>query len=151
MKQIRKSVFETNSSSSHSISIDSTGTIDTTLIPNDDGILVIGPDTATKEFGWKQCTYTDAETKAVYAYIQALYSNDRKNMDMLYKVILDQTGADELIFKVTSDGFSDPDYGYIDHQSAIYETPFEPFNSEEDLRNFIFNKRSVLETDNDNH
>lgn len=150
MKQIRLSVFETNSSSSHSISISSTGDIDTSLIPKDDGILLIGPGANETVFGGEREFYYDAETKAVYAYLQALYSNSQEYMNMLYKVILDQTGADEVIFTV-SDSYNDDNYGSIDHQSAIYETPFEPFNSEEDLRNFIFNKNSVLETDNDNH
>ena len=150
MKQIRSSVFETNSSSSHSISISSTGAIDTTLIPNDDGILLIGPGANETGFGWEIASYYDAETKAVYAYLQALYSKSQEYMNMLYKVILDQTGADEVIFTL-SDSFNDDDYGYIDHQSAIYETPFEPFDSEEDLKNFIFNKSSELQTDNDNH
>lgn len=150
MKQIRSSVFETNSSSSHSISISSTGAIDTTLIPNDDGILLIGPGANETGFGWEIASYYDAETKAVYAYLQALYSKSQEYMNMLYKVILDQTGADEVIFTL-SDSFNDDDYGYIDHQSAIYETPFEPFDSEEDLKNFIFNKSSELRTDNDNH
>lgn len=150
MKQIRSSVFETNSSSSHSISISSTGAIDTTLIPNDDGILLIGPGANETGFGWEIASYYDAETKAVYAYLQALYSKSQEYMNMLYKVILDQTGADEVIFTL-SDSFNDDNYGYIDHQSAIYETPFEPFDSEEDLKNFIFNKSSELQTDNDNH
>lgn len=150
MKQIRSSVFETNSSSSHSISISSTGAIDTTLIPNDDGILLIGPGANETGFGWEIASYYDAETKAVYAYLQALYSKSQEYMNMLYKVILDQTGADEVIFTL-SDSFNDDNYGYIDHQSAIYETPFEPFYSEEDLKNFIFNKSSELQTDNDNH
>lgn len=143
MKQIRNGVFETNSSSSHSVNISSTGDIDVSLIPNRAGVLII--DSVTN-FGWEQETYTDASTKAMYSYLQAQYSNDQNKIDMVHQVIKDQTGAIEVVFLGDTKL-----HAYIDHQSAYYESGFEPLESKESLRNFIFNTNSVLETDNDNH
>ena len=149
MKQLRKSVFETNSSSSHSISIDSTGAIDTSLIPDDNGVLILGYG-CNVEFGWEQEEYNDAETKAVYSYLQAAASDNEKYTTMLYDVIMKQTAAKEVIFAVGTQ-YGDDNYGYIDHQSAIYEAGYEPFDSEAKLRDFIFKRGSYIETDNDNH
>ena len=149
MKQIRNSVFETNSSSSHSVNISSTGDIDTTLIPNEAGILIIDANT---QFGWEQETYYDAETKAMYAYLQAQYSAKDELIDLVHDVIMKQTGASAVVFLGDiHSSWEDKMYSYIDHQSAYYESGFEPLESAEKLRNFIFNKSSYLETDNDNH
>lgn len=149
MKQIRNGVFETNSSSSHSVNISSTGDIDVSLIPNRAGVLII--DSVTN-FGWEQETYTDASTKAMYSYLQAQYSSREELVDMVYDVIKTQTGATEVVFLGDiHSSWEDKMYSYIDHQSAYYESGFEPLESKESLRNFIFNTNSVLETDNDNH
>lgn len=149
MKQIRNGVFETNSSSSHSVNISSTGDIDVSLIPNRAGVLII--DSVTN-FGWEQETYTDASTKAMYSYLQAQYSKDQNKIDMVHQVIKDQTGAIEVVFLGDTNADWDSKlHAYIDHQSAYYESGFEPLESKESLRNFIFNTNSVLETDNDNH
>lgn len=149
MLQIRKSVFETNSSSSHSVNISTSGDIDTSLIPNDNGVLVID---SKNQFGWEQEYHNDASTKAMYAHLQSQYSGNPQHVEMLNKVIRDQTGADEIIFlgDIHADWSSNIN-AYIDHQSAYCEAGFEPFESEESLRNFIFNKQSYVETDNDNH
>lgn len=149
MKQIRNGVFETNSSSSHSVNISSTGDIDTSLIPNLAGVLIID---GYKQFGWEVEEYNDATTKAIYSYLQAQYSKNKEYIDMVFDVIKTQTGADEVIFLADINaGWDSRLHGYIDHQSTYNEECFEPFENKEALRYFIFNTNSILKTDNDNH
>jgi len=127
----RKAVFETNSSSSHSITIE-IGTDWDNIIPDDNGVIII----LGSEFGWQVCSYDDAETKASYAY------QDRVSKSLLREVIKDYTGARKVKFEGRKDG-------YIDHQSS--GTAREICTNYEDTKNFIFNKDCILYTDNDNH
>ena len=135
MKQlIRKGVFETNSSSSHSIAIateDKEFVLDT-IYPNQDGVIIINGD----EYGWEWFKHNDAETKASYS--AQSFANDDNQLDKLREVIMEQTGATEVIFNRLNDG-------YIDHDSyGIVPT------GKTELRNFIFNKNSWLFGGNDN-
>jgi len=136
MKQIRRGVFETNSSSTHSISI-AYGTPLLGSLEVVDGIVTIHPD----EFGWAVETYNDPESKASYCYTYCVNYNLDK-LSMLRRVIEAQTGA-----KVTF--VDNGDTGYIDHASL--DIAAEPFKSDEALRQFIFSLSSVLYTDNDNY
>lgn len=143
MKKIREGVFETNSSSTHSISIASgkCKMIDT-IFPDENGDIVLNGG----QFGWEIREYNNAITKANYCAIDQFDNLDR--IKMLSEVILEQTGAKRLILDFTNN-YKDKNYSYIDHQSE--GTSNEAFESKEILRNFIFNPESVLYTDNDNH
>jgi hypothetical protein len=146
LKKIRQNVFETNSSSSHSISIsekNDSDLMDNTLIPNEDGnIILLGG-----EFGWDIEDFHDAQTKASY---MAIYATEwaREECEEFTKILKDviqkQTGCKEVIFKLGGDS-------YIDHQSVDSEDYHYVFYNPEELRQFIFNKESYLHTDNDNH
>lgn len=135
MKQlIRKGVFETNSSSSHSIAIateDKEFVLDT-IYPNQDGIIIINGD----EYGWEWFKHNDAQTKASYA--AQSFANDDDALEMLKDVIMEQTGATDVVFEGL-------DNGYIDHDSygIVNKSKYE-------LKNFIFNKNSWLFGGNDN-
>lgn len=137
----RKGVFETNSSSTHSI----------TIVPGDyvpDKIPMAGDVCVvyTGEFGWERETYHDAATKASYALTHAKSVNPDYGqglLEMLTGVLLAGTGAACVKFRGGGGGEG------IDHQSN--GTASEAFASAESLRDFIFNPASVLETDNDNH
>lgn len=143
MKTVRKGVFETNSSSTHSLCIIDGGDLNDTIKPNREGFIVLNGG----EFGWEIATYTDALTKANYL---AQYTNIFPEMKsgepshlILMEVIKEQTGYD-----VVLDDLSE---GYIDHQS-VDPKEFEQISSNKDLiRDFIFSKESTLHTDNDNH
>lgn len=134
-KLIRKSVHETNSSSSHSISLageDKQFVLDT-IYPDQFGrIFVYGG-----EYGWEWERYNDAVTKLSYAY------QDNVPTDLLERVVKGQTGATEVIFDEKSLA-----NGYIDHDS--YATAADICQDEESTKNFIFNKNSWLFTGNDN-
>jgi hypothetical protein len=133
-KLIRKGVFETNSSSSHSISVateDKQFVLDI-LYPDQNGVVTINGD----EYGWEWFKHNDAETKASYA--AQSFANDDNQLDMLKELIMEQTGADDVVFVGLQDG-------YIDHDSygIVPSTKHE-------LKNFIFNKNSWLFGGNDN-
>lgn len=133
-KLIRKGVFETNSSSSHSIALateDKEFVLDT-IYPNQDGIVTINGD----EYGWEWFKHNDAETKASYA--AQSFANDDHQLDVLKEIIMEQTGATNVVFSGLKDG-------YIDHDS-YGTTP----TGREELKNFIFNKNSWLFGGNDN-
>lgn len=137
MKHIRKSVFETNSSSSHSITINSSATNYTSISPDADGIITI--DTKGYDFGWGYEDYNDFHSKACYCAIDQ--QNTESNLVMLQKVIMEHTGAKEVKLRI------DPN-SYIDHQS--YGTSSDAFESEQTLKDFLFSKNSILIIDNDN-
>lgn len=131
---VRKGVFETNSSSSHSISIadDTKQFVMDTIYPNQDGMVEISGD----DFGWDWFKHNDAITKASYAAQQ--FANSETSLEALAEVIKEQTGADEVKFVGL-------DNGYVDHDSYGIVP-----SDKESLRNFIFNKNSWLFGGNDN-
>ena len=160
MKTTRYNIFETNSSSSHSITIskDLTATLDS--IPLDSkGVLHVYPD----EFGWGVDEFTDPEPKASYCYTWVKLNSDASKLAMLESVLKKQTGAKKVIFhtlteyeeELKADGEltgDDESYGLggsIDHQS--HDVAEEAFTSSKKLKQFIFNPKSVLKLDNDNH
>lgn len=133
-KLIRKGVFETNSSSSHSVSIadENKEFVLDTIYPNQHGTIIVRGD----EYGWDWFKHNDAETKASYAAQQ--FANDSDMLEKLEYVIKEQTGAERVIFEGLDDG-------YVDHDSV----GILPRTASE-LKNFIFNKNSWLFGGNDN-
>lgn len=142
--RIRHGVFETNSSSTHSISLANTEKkFCTDSLPIDkDGSISIYPG----EFGWEQKRYYDAYTKASYALTYA-FATSSKEIVMLQEVIQEHTGVKDVKLCTSESGYYA--FGNIDHQSI--EVCEEAFKSKEALRSFIFNPQSILITDNDNH
>ncbi len=166
---IRRNVFETNSSSMHSVTIAQGNRTDS--LPVEDGKIVV----TGNEFGWELETYNNAYIKLSYL-ITLLFGNiwdnseeykEKKDMideetghvnpdylsgdrrikfEKLKNVVKNITGC-ELIVKVSDDYYP---FGYIDHQSwGVANDIIE--DDEEVITNFIFNPKSVLITDNDNH
>lgn len=143
---IRHGVFETNSSSSHSISIARGANIYETLKVDIHGCVRIKPG----EFGWDEERFYEPEDKASYAMAYAANQPSRDCFEMLEEVIKEHTGCKTVIFdKVKTEGERSPDYGYIDHQSD--DVCMDAFASKETLKEFLFNPDSYVETDNDNH
>src|ERR1041384_1998628 len=97
MKQIRHSVFETNSSSTHSISISSDVRTLDTLYVDENGVVTI----EGEQFGWDEETFRNAESKASYAMIYAhewVGEDKDRYIQMLTDVIKQQTGAREVVY-----------------------------------------------------
>lgn len=151
IKTIRHGVFESNSSSSHSITIENE-TVFTSIVPDTMGeIRLIGG-----EFGWETDDHYHPLTKANYCaqdlfYMYSGYDSDsvsskmldtNQRFNLLKEVIEEHTGA-KVVFNIKS-----LQNGYIDHQSI--GTSDKAFKSKETLKNFIFGKMSYLHTGNDN-
>jgi len=139
---IRQSVFETNSSSTHSISISEKGDF-LTIHPESDGNIYLNGG----EFGWEIEQYRDPLTKANYCAVDNAGNEER--IEMLKRVIKEHTKANEVIINANTEDWNSKYHSYIDHQSN--GTSEDAFESEETLKNFIFRRGSVLYTDNDNH
>jgi len=139
-KVTRIGVFETNSSSCHSLVIHSGGELNQRL-PMTAGVCTIYPG----EFGWGPERFTDAPTKASYLYVYAQDKPDK--LEMLRRAIQNQMNAQDVVFvRTESDEWP---VGYIDHQSA--DRAEKAFELEDSLKRFIFDPKSELIIDNDNH
>ena len=146
MKVIRKGVFETNSSSTHSIYV-AEGEFDcATLFVDNDNICYVYP----AEFGWEYRHYNDAPTKASYCLTYAWNNDLTQHLDMLREVIMENTKAQEVRFAECDSKYYPK--GYIDHQSdrGDYDACGPAFANKESLKAFIFNSESLLLTSNDN-
>lgn len=153
-KQTRGKVFETNSSSTHSL-----------VLARTDNIMPVPFNTETMErgivnvysgeYGWDIETYTSTLDKLSYLYTDAMGNScdtdtpDPKNNNKL-KTIVDavkeHTGCD-VNFLVESDFYP---FGYIDHQS--YGECDEVWaDGVKGVIQFAFNPDSYFMTDNDNH
>lgn len=164
MKQIRNSVFETNSSSTHSVSIKNFTEIriDDLPVSYDDNRV----HTSFGRFGWEVDFYRDAETKLSYLITMIaefehldIWRGTPWNEDILNERLMESEDFrninDVIAERYNCDGvWVDSSEGYIDHQS------YEDYNCINDFLNdwgvdsvddFIFNCNIVLHTDNDNH
>ena len=164
--KIRNS-FISNSSSSSFIVIDSKINPDLNLFI-DDGIFILG-EKGEYEFGWQNEKYRDLNSKINFCYIQAKYMVERSTnsdyIEMLYKVLKDyfpQIQDIIPILTIWSDNIKYVEHsmygkmrtkgGYIDHASAATEDEnLEMFESEDNLRAFLFGDNSYIQNDNDNH
>ena len=127
-------VFETNSSSTHSLEIGSGYLIDSSdLNLNEDNNLVI----ELGQFGWEWETYTHFEDLASYVFT-AIKSDESLTRELISLIKFNYPIINEIII-------SDCDYSYVDHGSEHIEGM-----DASDLFDFIFTQGSELETGNDN-
>lgn len=130
---IRVGVWETNSSSSHSLSVGSEENksfVLSTILPNGEGKIRL----TGGAYGWEWFKTNDSLEKANYC-VQSIGLTDN-----LIEVIKEVTGAEEVYLKENEGA-----YNYIDHDSHGMI-----FDSKEWLKDFIFNKNSFLFGGNDN-
>jgi hypothetical protein len=142
----RTGIFETNSSSCHSISVVGGKYTPSKFPCSPDGrVCEVYPG----EFGWGPEEYRDAVMKASYCLTYAKERPDEGTgylLERLERVLKDMTGARYIEFLSVGGYYP---WGYIDHQSS--HVCGEVFTSDQDLKDFIFNPASVLIIDNDNH
>lgn len=155
---IRNSVFETNSSSSHAVNVDPAETYDFSIDKESlrNGVLRV----ELRSFGQKWERFRTTENKVAYlaAQLCANLLNDqprgsdvrrivKKNArgERLIAVLENTLGCKvELIRPDTSSSFAI----YVDHESI--GIGMEVFNSDEELKTFLFSKNSYVTTGNDN-
>lgn len=144
MKNIRQAVFETNSSSSHSVTISTESAILETFPLNDKGNLEV----TFGEYGWDEERFYDKEDRLSYAATYVYNDGTNEEKKLFEETLKEHTGAKKIKYMVGGEGAWHAT-GYIDHQS-VYEAQ-TIFSSKESLRMFLFNPNSYFETDNDNH
>lgn len=138
MIKTRKGVFETNSSSTHAITLSDSDVFDDVPKPDSDGNIVIRCD---GEYGWGIEEYHAAWVKMDYMAQQAMGNEG-------YVITL-QRVISEVVGIPFENVIINPDVeGYIDHQS------FREFNGlfhdEDALKRFLFRNDSSLIISNDN-
>jgi hypothetical protein len=151
-RKIRTSVFETNSSSSHSLCIQN-GSLDDSRLSKVDGIIYV----EGGEYGWEIESYWSQSEKLQYLFTMIMsnhYEEAPENVSQytwLQEVIKEYTGA-ELQHTAPRDDFYP--FGYVDHQSSDTLDEFlvsDKTECKEGMKEFIFNSRYYFKTDNDNH
>lgn len=156
--QIRRSVFETNSSSTHSIAIKKD--FDINSIPENKRKVQFN----VGQFGWEFDTYDDIYSKASYLYT-AIFCGGSKNPEedwnKIVKILDDNRvvhveepytvehekyeGVDYDVYKFPSNEFP-----YIDHAGETFDLIQALTSSSELLLSFLFDDSSVIATGNDN-
>ena len=144
MKQIRKSVFETNSSSTHSLVVDEHSSLleqPFSEAETQQGYITV----CSGEFGWDNDVFYDPGVKLSYLYTDICSSgNDIRRlecMDILKEAVKQHTGLDVV--------FDTSDCGYIDHQSAgLCDDVWT--KGIDGVIDFVFRTGSHLKTGNDN-
>lgn len=155
-QQIRRSVFETNSSSSHSLTL---GRGDLVSQPFSaatlrSGVVRITPD----HYGWEWTRYYTAENKLAYLVTQLLQGREPDSeseldeagfteklratdprFDLLCRVVSDHTGCQLLVERADCS---------VDHDSL--GVGLELFKDEDALRDFLFDETACVQTGNDN-
>ena len=144
MKKIRTGVWETNSSSCHSVSVSSSGDY-TSITPNASGSIII----PSQGFGWEQETYNDPLSKLSYLCIYvrdwAREQNRARYFSQIWETVVDHTHCYNVSFAGEDDGS-----GYIDHQS-VESNDLDWIFEDKKIKDFVFDRGSYIETDNDNH
>lgn len=152
MKQIRQSVFETNSSSTHSICIAKNVELD---IPKTLQFKF-------GEFGWECDTLNSTYEKASYLYT-GLYANSRKGDIAKIKQLLEdneiEVSFEEPIVRMRSYTNSEgkleeyescDNSGYVDHSYDLADFLDAVCENKETLFNYLFSPLSFIITGNDN-
>ncbi len=134
MKQVRQGVFETNSSSTHSICIAE----DTELIIPEFLHFQSG------EFGWEHNTLSSAEEKASYLST-GLFANER---DSDFIDIVEYLKEQNI--NITFDSRREFDNGYVDHSYDLKDFLDAVCNDKNQLMRFLFSPLSFIMTGNDN-
>ncbi len=157
-RQIRSSVFETNSSSTHSFTYG--GAYNNLVVDDFDNCV----HTSLGEFGWEVHSYFDSEAKLSYILLAAAHftnhsfwwhKNTFEEELTSFKETEEYQRIEEAVKNVMNcDGIVIEDYaeGYIDHQSLEYDSFDEWLDDTyaDSVEDFIFGG-VVLHTDNDNY
>lgn len=161
MKQIRRSVFETNSSSTHSVTILHNGLEKNDMRVHEDGYI----HTEIGEFGWEIADYKAQEDRLSYLVTMLAEKNGmyrwwsnkksaKENVKELMSVPEFKRISKEIGKHAGCKGIIiDPSNGYIDHQSHDTYSTLQDFLDDygTDVVEFVFGRGTVVHTDNDNH
>lgn len=142
MIQIRNGVFETNSSSTHSLCI-SKEKFDVANIPDYLNI------SADEDFGWSQIAYNTPEEKANYIFeVMCECGMIAEIKDFKNKI--KKLGIKASYPKLVKDKWGCVDIGgYVDHAGEAVPFVHELLKDNDKLCRFLFNPKSVIYTGSD--
>jgi len=140
MKQIRLNVFETNSSSTHSIAI----TKNNNVVDYPDSI-----NFKFGEFGWEKDTLSSVDEKASYLYTAIInYASNPDDYLEYLENILNELNINAVFEKKSNNSYWE--CGYIDHGNELYKFLNDLGNDKTKLINFLLSPLSYILTGNDN-
>lgn len=162
MIQSRKSIFETNSSSTHAITIANNGEDDFKKNLPEELVFEVG------EFGWEFVRYCDVQSRADYLFTAILYTStcddyipkikdilSKWNIEAIFPEVIkkqSEYGAkgwyDCLASEESGDNWGT--YYYIDHGYELDDFLKKVCNDETLLMNYLFSDESFIATGNDN-
>lgn len=143
-KQIRNEVFESNSSSVHTLTISKSGREPSKFIPDKEGYIHVD----YGQFGKEHEIYSSQYDKLSYLitlcyYCAGRYGNaaDSYQFERIEEAVKNYTGCNGIII----DDIEEP---YIDHQSAPWEEGIDIIDvyDEDSVIDFIFNSYISLKT-----
>jgi hypothetical protein len=148
MKKIRQGVFETNSSSTHSICIAKEAEL---TLPKSLAFTF-------GEFGWGYDRLSSTGEKASYLYTGLMANGKKDECDTIFDVLRSkgiEVAAEEPIYeKYTYEGSNGKEYiengGHVDHSDELSDFLNAVCNDENKLMNFLFSDLSFILTGNDN-
>lgn len=145
MSQIRYGLWETNSSSTHTLSI----------YRKHDNI----PETITIDknatFGWEWGVHSDVDSKASYLYLMYVGCSKESNYDIsksdtkewkFIEAILRGAGVKNIEYIESNDTYG----GYIDHGNELSDLYNKMLQQPDLILGFLFNDKSIISTGNDN-
>lgn len=153
--QIRQGVFETNSSSTHAISVS---------IFNNNKVPKTVEFRHDYEFGWEFVEYNDTYEKAAYFWIAVLSMyddiNDKEKLEEVKQYIintLESVGVEEVVFQpyeYKTSEWNNCTYinidGWIDHGYGLYDWVNDMLDDKDKFLGWLFNPNSMVMTGNDN-
>lgn len=148
MKKIRKGVFETNSSSTHSICIAKDAQL---TMPNELHF-------SFGEFGWECDTLSSVSEKASYIYTGLIANGRREDFEKISDILtgrgIEVTAEEPIYKKYTYEGSDGGEYvengGHIDHSDELQAFLNAICEDEAKLLSYLFSDLSFIITGNDN-
>jgi len=138
MKKTRQNVFETNSSSTHSICI----------AQNTEVTLPESVHFEFGEFGWENDTLSSVTEKASYLYTGMVANDKLEEFNMMTKMLSDK--GIRVSAQEKAEGGSYWDQGYVDHSGDLVDFLDRVIENEDALINYLFSDLSFVITGNDN-
>lgn len=142
MKITRHSIFETNSSSTHVL----------TIVKNGKYKLPEKLRFDFGEFGWEKEVYTDTNSKASYLITLIFEADDKYKDEWLDRLskILDSHNIQYTYPVPHKDQWGYMSQGYVDHCDEAFAWVEYVLSDENKLFSFLFDERSYISTSNDN-
>lgn len=138
MRTIRTNCFETNSSSTHSVTIDSS---------SERELNVAGTKVYPSEFGWKWNRFNDFATKASYFWTLVIdHPQDHDDLKCRIERLAEKN-------RFSLEPSKDSSYCYVDHGWEHYDefiSKYSELNTDDGLFNFLTSKSCWIMLGNDN-